>query len=371
MLTLPAPRWTQPELVRRIAVTLAVLALYRAGSQVPLPGLDVGLLLAQAPARGSAAYIGLVSIMTLGMTPLLSTLILVEMTKTFWPGFSAWATLPRNGRRIEQAAVVGALALAALQAGGLAVALENVVGLVPDPGFGFRAGVVVSLTAATAVLVWFAALISQYGIGHGFWILLVAPLLATASQRAIDRAGEFGAAGPMTIALTCLLLVVSIAVLATLLKAKPPLTAPTEPAWANILGFILAGWVVTAAWVAMVLVAPERAPPFEQVAAHDTFLLLCLMGIALVAALRRRSLRTENGAGAPAAALPLIAALIGLVAFGTMLSHISGASLILPPTKVLLLAAAGLIVLDGFARPEFEPASLPTSGAASPSNPQS
>ena len=365
MLTLPAARWTQPEFTRRIAVTLAVLALYRAGSQVPLPGLDVGLLLLQAPSRGSGAYIGLVSIMTLGMTPLLSALILVEMTKTFWPRFSAWAAVPRNGRRIEQATVAAALVLAALQASGLA--LEDVVGLVPDPGFGFRAGVVISLTAATAVLVWLAAVISQHGIGHGFWILLVAPSIATASQRVIDRAGEFGASGPTTIGLTALLLVVSIAVLAALLKAKPPLTEPTEPAWVNILGFALAGWVVTAAWVALVLVAPEYAPPFEQVAAHDVFLVLSLLGMALVAGLRRRSLRMVSGA----AAVPLVAALIGLVVFGTVLSHISDASLILPPTKVLLLAAAGLIVLDGWARPEFEPAALPTSGTASTPNPQS
>lgn len=367
MLTLPAARWTQPEFTRRIAVTLAVLALYRAGSQVPLPGLDVGLLLLQAPSRGSGAYIGLVSIMTLGMTPLLSALILVEMTKTFWPRFSAWAAVPRNGRRIEQATVAAALVLAALQASGLALALEDVVGLVPDPGFGFRAGVVISLTAATAVLVWLAAVISQHGIGHGFWILLVAPSIATASQRVIDRAGEFGASGPTTIGLTALLLVVSIAVLAALLKAKPPLTEPTEPAWVNILGFALAGWVVTAAWVALVLVAPEYAPPFEQVAAHDVFLVLSLLGMALVAGLRRRSLRMVSGA----AAVPLVAALIGLVVFGTVLSHISDASLILPPTKVLLLAAAGLIVLDGWARPEFEPAALPTSGTASTPNPQS
>lgn len=370
MLTFPSARWDQPELVRRIAVTLAALALYRAGSQVPLPGLDAGLLLTQAPARGAGAYVELVSIMALGMTPLLSALILVEITRTFWPSFSAWAAVPRNGRRLEQATVAGALVLAALQAGGLGIALEDVVGLVPDPGFGFRTGVVVSLTAATAVLIWLAAVISRHGVGHGFWILLVAPLIASASQRAIDRAGEFGASGPTTLALTGLLLVVSIAVLATLLKAKPPQAEPTEPAWGTLLGFALGGWLVTAAWIVMVLVAPERAPPFEQVAAQDTLLLLSLAAMALVVALRRRSL--QKASGAAAAAMPLVAALIGLVVFGTALSHISDAPLLLPPTKVLLLAAAGLIVLHGLARPEFEPAAtLSTSGATSTSDPQS
>jgi hypothetical protein len=369
---LPAARWDPPELVRRLVVSLGVLALYRVGSQVPLPGIDAGLLFAQAPLRGSGAYIGLVSIMTLGMTPLLSALILVEMTKTFWPSFTVWAAVPRNERRIELVAVVGALGLAALQAGGLAIALEDVVGLVPQPGFGFRLGVVVSLTAATAVLIWLAAVISRHGVGHGFWILLIAPHLITATQRATEQANAFDTTGPASIALTGLLLAVSVAVLATLLSAKPPLTEPTEPAWVSILGFALAGWVVTGAWVALALLAPEHAPPFEQAVAHEAFFLLCLVGMALVAGLRQLSLRKLNRAAPPAAAMVLVAALTGLVAFGTALSHISDAPLLLPPTKVLLLAAAGLIVLHGLARPEFEPAAtLSTSGAASTPDPQS
>ncbi len=72
-----------------------------------------------------------------------------------------------------------------------------------------------------------------------------------------------------------------------------------------------------------------------------------------------------------AAAMPLIAVLIGLVVFGTLLSHISGASLILPPTKILLLAAAGLIVQEGVARPDIEPATLPSPGVVTTPDPQS
>lgn len=377
MLTLPAARWTHPEFIRRLAVTFAVLALYRVGSNVPLPGIDAALLYAQAPMRGSGAYIGLVSIMTLGMTPLLSALILVEMTKTFWPGFCAWAAVPRKAHRIEIAAVAGALLIAALQAGGLALALEQVVGLVPEPGFGFRAGVVVSLMAAMAVLIWLAAVISQHGIGHGFWILLAAPLIVTLTQRVIERAGDFGPAGPTGIALTVLMLAVSIAVLAALLNAKPPLSEPTEPAWASILGFALVTWVVTGAWVAVALLAPEYAPPFEQVSLYDALLLLSLVCVVLVVVMRRRSLGSATGASAAAAAMPLAGALVGLVVFGMVLSHISHAPLLIPPTKVLLLAAAGLIVLQGMARPEYEPAATPStstpsnSGAVSPPDPQS
>ncbi len=290
----PPPGWTPPELVRRIAVTLAVLALFRAGSHVPLPGLDVGLLFLNAGTRGSVVTLGLVSIMTLGITPLLSALILVEITKTFWPRFSAWAGAPRNGRRIEQAAVAAALALAALQATGLAIALEDVVGLVPEPGFAFRAGIVVALTAATAVAIWLAAVITQHGIGHGFWVLLVAPLLATASQSVVERASDYGTAGATSIAMSGVLLVASIAPLAALCKARPGLGGPADAAWCSILGLTLAGWLVTGVWVAIVLIAPEHAPPLEQVASHDGFLLLGLGGMALVAALRSRRQRASG-----------------------------------------------------------------------------
>ena len=73
-------------------------------------------------------------------------------------------------------ALIGfALALAALQAYGVALALEAAgTGsgpLVLDPGASFRTAYVATAVAATAFLIWLADQITRHGIGSGVWLV--------------------------------------------------------------------------------------------------------------------------------------------------------------------------------------------------------
>jgi len=174
-----------PELMTRIAVTLGVLAVYRLGTHLPLAGIDqralanllAGIDQAALANLGSAFAVEGVSIFALGVTPIISALLVVEMVRLASERFNDWARATPNARRIDHYVLIGSLLLAALQGYGMATALERAKNVVDEPGPQFQVNVVATFVAGTALLVWLAALISRHGVGSGVWILLLAPYL--------------------------------------------------------------------------------------------------------------------------------------------------------------------------------------------------
>src|SRR5215467_13137448 len=166
-----------PELMTRLAVTLGALAIYRLGTHLPLVGIDQAAL-ALFRRSGSGLAVERVSIFALGVSPILSALLVVELARLASERFNDWAGATPNARRVDHYVLIGSLLLAALQGYGMATSLERAENLVDEPGPQFRLNVVATFVAGTALLVWLAALISRHGVGSGFWILLLAPYLA-------------------------------------------------------------------------------------------------------------------------------------------------------------------------------------------------
>jgi SecY len=168
-----------PTLGARVAVTLAALAAYRLCAYLPLPGIDPVAWASLYQGGVPAAAFERISVAGLGVTPLVSALLLVEMARLLSRPFNAWAASSvDNARRLERYAFIGAALLAAVQAYGIAIGLEAAGGLVTEPGFPFRLTIVATLVAGTAALMWLATVISRHGLGSGVWLLLLAPHLA-------------------------------------------------------------------------------------------------------------------------------------------------------------------------------------------------
>jgi hypothetical protein len=153
---------------RRWLVTGGALCLYCLGWQIPLAGINVDALLSLQSAHGPA--LPRLSIFMFGVLPIFSAMIVAEVAKLAFPALGRWALLNR-------AIQIVALALTAFQALGLANALEGISGLVDEPGWAFRVAIVATLVAATALLGWLGDRITRQGVGDGFWLLLIAPLL--------------------------------------------------------------------------------------------------------------------------------------------------------------------------------------------------
>src|SRR5215813_13207747 len=101
------------ELVRRIAITIGALLIFRLGSHVPLPGSSTqsGLL--------SSGTIDRVSIFALTLTPYVGAAVLVQLVAVVWGRLSALERSGEAGRRkIARITLIVTLLLALFQAFG-------------------------------------------------------------------------------------------------------------------------------------------------------------------------------------------------------------------------------------------------------------
>lgn len=335
-----------PELQRRAVITLGLLAVYAIGCWVPLPGVDVSRLLGPTPVHNTA--VARLSIMSLGMTPLLSAFVLLEVALIAAPQLREWSAKANNRELLFGWGTVVGLLLAALQANGIAVALEEIHGLVVTPGLTFRAGVVVSLVGATALLVWLSSLISRHGIGHGFWVLVAVPHAASFSEALVAQASHWGAAGPIAVAISIGFLALAAALFWTLSQAAPPLADTEEILWAIVLGFMAATWLLLGQVVVLWLAGGDaRGLDIDGVLQSRSAILLPAVTVPIFVLLRRRSFAVTPLL-APVA--PLALTMAALVAGGLALAYLPDPPLFPGPYTVLMLAAVGVAIAAGFSQ---------------------
>ena len=177
------------DLRRRLVFLLLALVVYRIGAHIPVPGIDPGQL--QALFKGqqggilslfnmfSGGALSRFTVFALGIMPYISASIIMQLLTYVLPTFEQLKKEGEAGRRkITQYTRYGTLGLALFQSLGIALALEGSVGLVNNPGFGFRMTTVVSLTAGTMFLMWLGEQITERGLGNGISILIFGGIAA-------------------------------------------------------------------------------------------------------------------------------------------------------------------------------------------------
>ncbi len=216
-----------PELKRRILVTFVLLAVYRIGTHVPVPGIDAGAL-AGFFNRGQGNILGLVdmfsggalrrmSVFALGIMPYISASIILQLLTVVSPTLEKLSKEGEQGRRkITQYTRYGTVVLTVIQGFGIAVGLENMSGpggasVVLWPGWAFRMLTVVTLTAGTAFIMWLGEQITERGIGNGISLIIFAGIVA-GMPGAVVNTFRLMKAGQLNLFLVLLLLVVMIGI---------------------------------------------------------------------------------------------------------------------------------------------------------------
>jgi preprotein translocase subunit SecY len=334
---------------RRVGITLAVLAIYRLGEWVPLPGVDPTALMERYLPGEFSSTLDRMSIFALGVVPILSALIVYELAKLVIPRFAAWeAASPQRRAASERAALVLALLFAALQGYGIALALEDVGGaLVRDPGFGFRAGCMASFMAATALIAWLAGIITRFGVGSGFWILLTAPLLVRLPQLAFMQTYMWGTASSITLALMLALILISALALVALSKADETLVPNGQLIWPPMLAYATAGFLYVPF---LFILPPEQADALLETlkTGHPVRLVLVAVLIVVFFMLRERRLREATASPADASELPPLLpalALAGVATAGDFLVSLFALPLMLDGRALIIILAVALSVL--------------------------
>jgi len=220
------------ELGRRVAFTLGALLVFRIGTYIPLPGIDLGVWTQIFRGQGgilgavdmsSGGAVGRLAIFALGITPYVTAAIVLQLVGFFFRGFRALRDAGEAGRRkIDRYTLVFTLLMAALQSYGIAVALEGVTNVVANPGWAFRLSIVVTLSGGTMFLVWLADQITARGFGNGIALMLCVGIVTQLPQT-IAGALELGRQGVLptgTLAILAVLFVALTAFVAFMEKAR-------------------------------------------------------------------------------------------------------------------------------------------------------
>ena len=176
------------ELRQRIFFTIGLLIVYRVGTYIPVPGID-GVALAQFFDEAAAGLGGVLNMFTggaisrmgifaLGIMPYISASIIIQLLASMWEPLKQMKKEGEAGRKkINQYTRYGTVLLATFQAYGLAVSLES-GGLATDPGWFFRAAVVITLVGGTMFLMWLGEQITARGVGNGISLIIFVGIIA-------------------------------------------------------------------------------------------------------------------------------------------------------------------------------------------------
>ncbi|OIR40306.1 preprotein translocase subunit SecY [Corynebacterium sp. NML130628] len=185
-----------PDLRKKILITLALMILYRIGAQIPTPGVDYALINSrlQEVADGDNAtmfsIIGLfsggallqLSIFAIGIMPYITASIIVQLLTVVIPKFEELKKEGQSGQaKMTQYTRYLTVALALLQSAGI-VALadrEQLLGqgtpvLVEDRNIWTLIMMIIVMTSGAVLIMWLGEIITEKGVGNGMSLLIFA-----------------------------------------------------------------------------------------------------------------------------------------------------------------------------------------------------
>jgi preprotein translocase subunit SecY len=202
------------ELRNRVLFTLAMLGVYRIGSHITTPGVNIAAL-AELSRQMQSNMFGLydmfsggnlsnVTIFALGIMPYISASIILQLLTVVWPYLERLSKEGELGRRkITQYTRYGTIFLSIVQSLGIAIFLERqtqVAGGLPlvfNPGLPFRLMTVLTLTTGTCFIMWLGEQITERGIGNGMSLIIYAGIIVGLPSAVIQtleqmRTGQIG-----------------------------------------------------------------------------------------------------------------------------------------------------------------------------------
>ena len=210
-----------PELRKKILFTLAILALYRFGAYVPVPGIpfhefatafqDTGVAMTMLDLFTGGALSNF-SVFSLGIMPYITASIIMQLMQGVIPAVGRWAREGDAGRRkITQVTRYLTLGLGLINAIGYLLLFKSpAYGVVfsPEvPEIVTDLIIVFTLVAGTAFIMWMGELITQRGIGNGMSLIIFVSIVSrvpSAIFSSVNLTADMG----MGIALTILIVAV-------------------------------------------------------------------------------------------------------------------------------------------------------------------
>lgn len=219
-----------PELRKKLFWTFLLLAVYRVGIHVPVPGVDVSAL-QEFFASAQNTLFGLfdmfsggglrnLSIFALGIMPYISASIIIQLLTVASPELKRLQKEEGEAgrKKITQYTRYGTVLITVVQGMGIAVGLESMASPTGAPvvlhaGWAFRLVTVLTLTTGTVFIMWLGEQITDKGLGNGISLIIFAGIVAGFPKSTFNTF-RLLSTGEMTLFVLLLLVAVMVAVLA-------------------------------------------------------------------------------------------------------------------------------------------------------------
>src|SRR5215217_2013241 len=195
MLSTILSAFTVAEIRKKLAFTALILALYRVGSHIPVPGIDVKAVDAVQQQFGGGGILNLlntfsggglsrIALFALGIMPYITASIILQLLTVVVPSLEKLQKEGEVGQqRITQYTRYLTVGLAFAQAIGYVFLFRSFSSsagqaIIPDFDTPHVFLIVMSLTAGTVLLMWMGELITQRGIGNGISLMIFASIVA-------------------------------------------------------------------------------------------------------------------------------------------------------------------------------------------------
>ena len=214
--------WKIPELRNKIMITIFIVILYRFGAIIPVPFIDSNLM-SQAIASTAGSifqYMDILSgsafsqatLFALSISPYITASIVIQLLSVAIPALERLSKQGEEGKKIlTQWTRIITVVLGLITAFGYYMYMKN-YGMLTDTGV-FAAFVIIGCyVAGTALVMWLAEQINEYGIGNGISIILFANILSSGFS-IVGTFIDYIKSGPWGIVIVEAMVIVSLAII--------------------------------------------------------------------------------------------------------------------------------------------------------------
>lgn len=174
--------FTEKEIRKRILFVIFIMAVYRLGSSIPVPGVNTSVLAAGISDNSVLAMMNMLgggaleklSVFAMGVNPYITASIIVQLlSMDVIPAWTEWAKSGEKGRRkLEKTTRYFSLILGFVQAWALVYGFDRQYSILESSKISSYLFTVVILTSGSMILLWLADQISTKGIGNGVSMII-------------------------------------------------------------------------------------------------------------------------------------------------------------------------------------------------------
>lgn len=172
------------ELRQKVLFTLAMFIVFRAGTHIPVPGVNASVI-EQLFRSGnlfglldmfSGGALSKFSVFAMSITPYINASIILQLLKVVVPTLEQWSKEGEEGyKKTTKLTRMLTVALAFVQACGMAYGLRMAIN---NPGIGSVLLIAITLTAGTIFLMWIGEQMTARGVGNGISLIIFAGIVS-------------------------------------------------------------------------------------------------------------------------------------------------------------------------------------------------